>query len=95
MRREAWKFLLGLYPADMTGAARAAAMEARRAEYERLQQQWTSISDRQAARFAKWREVRTSQTSSKHLSVQTLRQWRFFRPFQHTFLHTRVLDTPL
>ena len=58
VRREAWKFLLGLYPADMTGAARAAAMEARRAEYERLQQQWTSISDRQAARFAKWREVK-------------------------------------
>lgn len=58
VRREAWKFLLGLYPADMSGAARAAAMEARRSEYEALQQQWTSISDRQAARFAKWREVR-------------------------------------
>lgn len=57
VRREAWKFLLGLYPADMSAAARAAAMEARRSEYDALQQQWTSISDRQAARFAKWREV--------------------------------------
>lgn len=59
VRREAWKFLLGLYPADMSAAARAAAMEARRSEYDALQQQWTSISDRQAARFAKWRERRT------------------------------------
>jgi hypothetical protein len=79
----------------MTGAARAAAMEARRAEYERLQQQWTSISDRQAARFAKWREVRTWQTSSQHFPVRTLRQGRSFSPYQHTFPHTRVLHTPL
>jgi len=57
VRREAWKFLLGLYPAGMAGTQRAAARVQRAMDYRRLLAQWQSISERQAARFAKWREV--------------------------------------
>lgn len=39
-RREAWPFLLGLYPWDSTEDERKAILESKRDEYHRLKQQW-------------------------------------------------------
>ena len=50
IRREAWKYLLGLYPAGSTSAYRAALAQKRAGEYERIKAQWSSIGDKQAAR---------------------------------------------
>lgn len=56
LRREAWKFLLGLYKADSTASERRQLVRERRTEYETLRRQWTSITEQQASRFAKWQE---------------------------------------
>ncbi|KAK9812377.1 hypothetical protein WJX73_005909 [Symbiochloris irregularis] len=58
LRREAWKFLLGFHAFTATHAQRATLRTEKRAEYSRLKAQWTSITEAQAARFAKWRERR-------------------------------------
>ena len=50
IRKEAWKFLLGMYPAGSTAAYRQALLQKRSAEYELVKAQWTSITDKQAAR---------------------------------------------
>ena len=52
LRREAWRFLLGLYAFDASAAQRAQHKEARCTEYRRLKAQWSTISDEQAARCA-------------------------------------------
>lgn len=53
IRKEAWKYLLGMYhPEGSTAAYRHALNQKRSAEYERIKAQWTSISDKQAARSA-------------------------------------------
>lgn len=52
VRREAWKFLLGLYPWDSTAAERAALLRAKQRQYGQLKAQWASILPQQAARCA-------------------------------------------
>lgn len=56
LRREAWKFLLGVYPAGSTALQRKRLMDKNRERYVVLKQQWESINKDQAKRFAKWRE---------------------------------------
>lgn len=50
IRKEAWKYLLGLYPAGSTAPHRACLARKRAREYDQIKAQWTSISDKQAAR---------------------------------------------
>lgn len=50
VRREVWKFLLGLYPMDSTAAERAALMKQKQRHYGQLKAQWTSIMPEQAAK---------------------------------------------
>ena len=50
-------FLLGVYAPESTTEHRSVAKAAAVAEYRQLRQQWESIGELQAARFAKWREV--------------------------------------
>ena len=50
IRREAWKYLLGMYPPISTAAYRQTLFRKRVAEYEQIQAQWTSITEKQAAR---------------------------------------------
>jgi hypothetical protein len=52
IRKEVWKYLLGLYPTGRTAAHRHALLQQRREEYQRIMAQWTSITDCQAKRFA-------------------------------------------
>ena len=49
-RKEAWKFLLGMYPKGSTLAYRQSLLTKRYKEYQHLKAQWTSITDKQAAR---------------------------------------------
>lgn len=53
VRREAWKWLLGCYPAKSTRKDREALLSAKRQEYLAYKQQWQSITPAQQARFAK------------------------------------------
>jgi len=66
LRKEAWKFLLQLYPANSTAAERAAMAVARSDEYEVYKKQWASISTKQAACFSKWRERLTRVEKDVH-----------------------------
>ena len=50
IRKEVWKFLLGLYPASSTAAERADILKQKRLHYGRIKAQWTSISPEQAAK---------------------------------------------
>ena len=50
LRREAWPFLLGLYPANSTAADRRKLRIQKSREYEAIKRQWRSISSAQAAR---------------------------------------------
>lgn len=50
VRREAWKFMLGLFPMDSTAGERAALVRARQRQYGQLKAQWSSILPQQAAR---------------------------------------------
>jgi len=56
VRREAWKYLLGVYPVGSTAAERTALAVRLRKQYDVLRGQWSSIGREQAARFDKWRE---------------------------------------
>lgn len=47
LRKEGWKFLLGLYPASSTAAERRGLAAARAAEYETLKAQWSTITPKQ------------------------------------------------
>ncbi|KAK9815964.1 hypothetical protein WJX74_004614, partial [Apatococcus lobatus] len=58
VRREAWKFLLGIYSARESSKERQVRMTDMRAEYEKLKSQWTTITGPQETRFGKWRERR-------------------------------------
>lgn len=51
LRRTAWKFLLGVFPPDSSFADRQRLLAKKRQQYLGLKQQWTSITDQQAARF--------------------------------------------
>ncbi|KAK9918155.1 hypothetical protein WJX75_001762 [Coccomyxa subellipsoidea] len=59
VRREVWKFLLGLYPADSTAAERSAILKEKKRRYATIKSQWTSIGPDQAAKWSKWRERRS------------------------------------
>ena len=50
IRKEVWKFLLGLYPAASTAAERADILKQKRLHYGRIKAQWTSIAPEQAAK---------------------------------------------
>ena len=50
IRKEVWKFLLGLYPMSSTAAERADILKQKRLQYGRVKAQWTSISPEQAAK---------------------------------------------
>jgi len=58
IRVTVWKFLLGFFPFDSTEAEREFLREERRAEYEVLKKQWTTISPIQEQYFSKFRERR-------------------------------------
>ena len=49
LRRTAWKFLLGVFPSDSSFADRQRLLAEKRQQYLGLKQQWTSITDQQAA----------------------------------------------
>eukprot|EP00798_Chlamydomonas_sp_ICE-L_P015220 gene15220-21299_t len=53
LRREGWKWLLGVYPRNSTAAERVALGQQRRKQYASLKRQWKSIIPSQAARFDK------------------------------------------
>ena len=59
LRKEVWKFLLGLYPIDSTARERGNILKTLCEEYNAIKQQWTSILPQQALNWAKWRERRT------------------------------------
>ena len=50
LRRTAWKFLLGVFPPNSSFADRQHLLAEKRQQYLGLKQQWTSITDQQAAR---------------------------------------------
>ena len=50
VRREAWKFLLGIYSAKESSRERQTRMTDMRAEYEKLKAQWTTITGPQETR---------------------------------------------
>ena len=50
IRKEVWKFLLGLYPAGSTAAERTDILKQKRLHYGRIKAQWTSIAPEQAAK---------------------------------------------
>ena len=50
IRKEVWKFLLGLYPMSSTAAERADILKQKRLHYGRIKAQWTSICPEQAAK---------------------------------------------
>jgi len=56
VRRDAWRYLLGLHVPGSTPDQRKAAVAQRRARYQGLLKQWQSMSTAQAARFSSWRE---------------------------------------
>lgn len=56
LRREAWKFLLGLHKPDSSAAERRDLVRDRKQSYDVLRRQWTSITEQQASRFGKWKE---------------------------------------
>jgi len=58
IRVTVWKFLLCVFPFDSTEAEREFLREERRAEYEVLKKQWTTISPIQEQYFSKFRERR-------------------------------------
>ncbi|MEW5299530.1 MAG: hypothetical protein WDW36_002538 [Sanguina aurantia] len=58
IRREVYKYLLGIYSTGATAVQRAGVMRARQLEYDALRQQWMSIGRRQASRFSKWTDRR-------------------------------------
>ncbi|KAG0480031.1 hypothetical protein HPP92_010889 [Vanilla planifolia] len=58
LRKEVWKFLLGLYEYDSTYAEREFYQSVKKTEYETIKSQWKSISEVQAKRFTKFRERR-------------------------------------
>ncbi len=52
IRREVWQYLLGMCPPGKTGAQRKAHMQELREEYQKIKAQWTTITDKQAARLS-------------------------------------------
>ena len=66
MRKEAWKYLLGFYPFEMTDIERMELRERRESEYWTMKNQWQSFTPDQENRFAKWREL-------KHLISELLK----------------------
>eukprot|EP00892_Ulva_mutabilis_P012409 jgi/Ulvmu1/9540/UM053_0029.1 len=59
LRKEVWKFLLGVYEPESSAVARVTRSRELRERYERLAQQWKHIDGEQAAHWAKWRERRS------------------------------------
>jgi len=59
LRREAWKWLLGVYPLNSSSAGRAVLAADQAARYAAIKAQWSNIGDDQARRFGKWRDRRS------------------------------------
>eukprot|EP00198_Chlamydomonas_reinhardtii_P003638 XP_001692974.1 RabGAP/TBC protein [Chlamydomonas reinhardtii] len=60
LRREVWKWLLGMYPRGSTAAQRAALTQKWAADYLGLRAQWQSRTPAQEARCAAWRGARSA-----------------------------------
>ena len=58
VRKEAWKYLLGFYPFDLTDIERMELRESKEKEYWTMKNQWQSFTEDQERRFTKWREVK-------------------------------------
>ncbi|WIA09760.1 hypothetical protein OEZ85_009138 [Tetradesmus obliquus] len=58
-RREAWKWLLGVYPAGSSSAQRQQQRLRQQQQYALLQGQWAAVGPEQARRWGKWRERRS------------------------------------
>ncbi|MCG8625061.1 MAG: hypothetical protein MJE68_24060, partial [Proteobacteria bacterium] len=58
VRKEAWKYLLGFYPFEMTDIERMELRERKESEYWTIKNQWQSFTPDQENRFAKWRELK-------------------------------------
>lgn len=56
LRKEAWKFLLGFYPADSTQEERMILTQDKLRDYRQIRAQWMTISEKQEQKFCKWRE---------------------------------------
>lgn len=52
IRKEVWQYLLGMWPPGETGTQRRTRLQELRGEYQQLKAQWTTITDKQATRFA-------------------------------------------
>lgn len=70
VRKEAWKYLLGFYPFEMTDIERMELRERRESEYWTMKNQWQSFTPDQEKRFAKWRELK--HLISKYRNYSTL-----------------------
>ena len=58
VRKEAWKYLLGFYPYDLTDIERMELRESKEKEYWTMKNQWQAFTEDQEKRFTKWREVK-------------------------------------
>jgi hypothetical protein len=58
-RKEAWKFLLGVYPPGSTAEQREHQRLQQQQQYALLKGQWAAVGPEQARRWGKWRERRS------------------------------------
>ena len=76
VRREVWKWLLGLYPPDSTAADRAALLRAKQRQYGQLKAQWSSILPEQAARCGARQPLCMSQEGlGREIMLENLKLW--------------------
>lgn len=68
MRKEAWKYLLGFFPFDLTDIERMELRDQRESEYWSMKNQWQSFTPDQERRFSKWRELK--HLISKHVKLK-------------------------
>ena len=58
MRKEAWKYLLGFFPFELTDIERMELREKKESEYWTMKNQWQLFTEDQEKRFSKWRELK-------------------------------------
>ena len=58
LRKEAWKYLLGYYPFEMTDIERMELREEKERAYWVMKQQWQAFTPDQESRFQRWREIK-------------------------------------
>lgn len=55
LRKEAWKYLLGYMPFDLTDIERMELRERKEENYWRMKSQWEAFTEDQESRFSKWK----------------------------------------